>query len=142
MIQGGRFRGLPVRQPEDIRLEHIAVPDAEVPVVLDPIQLQRFVIWLDAQVEWAVLDLEAMAGDAVEDPTPRAAPEFYSLLAAHPGLGHRMRQQGDDGLLVIVALVSWIAWHVLQARGESKVWDEELRMFGDKQPPGEERLDD
>lgn len=49
---------------------------------------------------------------------------------------------GTEGLLVIVALVSWIAWHVLQARGESKAWDEELQEFGDKQPPGEERLDD
>jgi hypothetical protein len=49
---------------------------------------------------------------------------------------------GTEGLLVIVALVSWIAWHVLQARGESKAWDEELRMFGDKQSPSEERLDD
>ena len=49
---------------------------------------------------------------------------------------------GMEGLLVIVALVFWIAWHVVQAKRESKEWDDDLREFSGKQLPGEEYLSD
>ena len=49
---------------------------------------------------------------------------------------------GTEGLLVIAALVAWIAWHVVQATRESKVWDEDLRKFGDKPLPNEEQSDE
>ena len=48
---------------------------------------------------------------------------------------------GTEGLLVIGALVCWIAWHVVQAARESKAWDEDLRKFGGKQLPGEKHRD-
>ncbi len=48
---------------------------------------------------------------------------------------------GSEALLVIVALVSWIAWHVVQAIRERKAWDEDLRKFAGKQLPSEEDRD-
>ena len=49
---------------------------------------------------------------------------------------------GTEILLVIVALVAWIAWHIVQANSESKAWDEDLRKFGGEQLPDEEHRDD
>ena len=38
---------------------------------------------------------------------------------------------GTEGILVIIGLVSWIAWHILQNRMEKKSYEEEIKRFGE-----------
>jgi hypothetical protein len=38
---------------------------------------------------------------------------------------------GTEGILVIIGLVSWIAWHILQNKMENKQYEEEIKRFGD-----------
>lgn len=49
---------------------------------------------------------------------------------------------GTEGLLVIIGLVFWIGWHVVQTSRENREWEEDLRKFGGKQLPGEEYMSD
>ena len=38
---------------------------------------------------------------------------------------------GSEGILFIIGLVSWIAWHIVQAKRENRTYEEELKRFGD-----------
>lgn len=40
---------------------------------------------------------------------------------------------GTEVFLVLVGLGTWIVWHIVQVRAENKVYDEEERMFSDKE---------
>ena len=40
---------------------------------------------------------------------------------------------GTETLLVIIGLVSWIVWHVIQAKREDSVYEEEEKRFGDSE---------
>jgi hypothetical protein len=48
---------------------------------------------------------------------------------------------GTEFVLFIVGVVSWLVWHVVQTRRETKEWEEDLKKFGGKQLPGEEYFD-
>lgn len=48
---------------------------------------------------------------------------------------------GSEVLWFILGLVFWIGWHVIQARRESREWQEDLEKFDGKQLPGEEYYD-
>ena len=37
---------------------------------------------------------------------------------------------GTEGILVIIGLASWIAWHILQNRMANKSYEEEIKRFG------------
>ena len=39
--------------------------------------------------------------------------------------------QGAEGLFVIVGVVLWIGWHVLQMRAENKDYEDQIGKFGD-----------
>ena len=39
--------------------------------------------------------------------------------------------QGSEGLLVVIGLVTWIAWHIWQIRSEKNSHEEQIRKFGD-----------
>ena len=39
--------------------------------------------------------------------------------------------QGLEGLFVIVGVVLWIGWHVLQMRAENKDYEDQVSKFGD-----------
>jgi hypothetical protein len=36
---------------------------------------------------------------------------------------------GSEGLMVIIAVIFWIVWHILQIRAENRQLDEEARML-------------
>ena len=38
---------------------------------------------------------------------------------------------GTEGILVIIDLVSWIVWHILQNKMENKAYEDEIKRFGD-----------
>lgn len=38
---------------------------------------------------------------------------------------------GTEGLLVFIGVVSWILWHVIQARIENKTYEQQVRKYGD-----------
>ena len=38
---------------------------------------------------------------------------------------------GTEGLLVIVGVVAWIVWHVIQAKRENREYEEQIRKYGD-----------
>lgn len=40
---------------------------------------------------------------------------------------------GTEGILFIIGLVLWIAWHVIQTKRENQTYEEEIRKFGDKE---------
>ena len=40
---------------------------------------------------------------------------------------------GAEGLLAIIGIGSWIAWHVIQIRSENKLLEEEAKSFADKE---------
>ena len=44
--------------------------------------------------------------------------------------------QGSEGLLVVIGLASWIAWHVWCARWEKRPHDEQVAKFGDQENLG------
>ena len=45
--------------------------------------------------------------------------------AVYPG-------QGTEVILVIVGVIFWIGWHVIQARGEARQHKEEIALYKDK----------
>ena len=38
---------------------------------------------------------------------------------------------GTEGLLVIVGVVAWIVWHVIQAKRENREYEEQIGKYGD-----------
>ena len=40
---------------------------------------------------------------------------------------------GSEGVLWVIGLVLWIIWHIIQAKRENRVYDEEVRRYGDKE---------
>ena len=40
---------------------------------------------------------------------------------------------GTETVLAIVAIATWIIWHVIQLKSESKTYEEDVRLFGDKE---------
>ena len=37
---------------------------------------------------------------------------------------------GAEGLLVVIGVVLWIAWHVIQAKRENRDYEEQIRKYG------------
>ena len=37
---------------------------------------------------------------------------------------------GTEGLLVIIGVVAWIVWHVIQAKRENREYEEQIRKYG------------
>ena len=37
---------------------------------------------------------------------------------------------GTEGLLVIIGVVAWIVWHVIQAKRENRDYEEQIRKYG------------
>ena len=37
---------------------------------------------------------------------------------------------GTEGVLVIIGVVAWIAWHVIQAKRENREYEEQIRKYG------------
>ena len=37
---------------------------------------------------------------------------------------------GTEGLLVIIGLILWIVWHVIQATRENRDYEEQIRKYG------------
>ncbi len=37
---------------------------------------------------------------------------------------------GTEGLLVIIGLVTWIIWHIVQTKMENKTYEDEIKKFG------------
>ena len=40
---------------------------------------------------------------------------------------------GTEGLLVIIGVVAWIAWHVIQARRENREYEDQVRKYGGRE---------
>ncbi len=40
---------------------------------------------------------------------------------------------GTELLLVVIGVVSWIIWHVIQFRAENELYDEEERSYSDQE---------
>ena len=38
---------------------------------------------------------------------------------------------GTEGLLVIIGLATWIGWHIIQNKLESKSYEEQIKRLGD-----------
>jgi len=38
---------------------------------------------------------------------------------------------GTEGILVIIGVVLWIVWHILQNKMENKAYEEQIKRFGD-----------
>lgn len=39
--------------------------------------------------------------------------------------------QGTEGILVIIGVVTWLAWHVVQMRQEHADYEEDIAEYGD-----------
>lgn len=37
---------------------------------------------------------------------------------------------GTEGILVFIGVVTWILWHIIQARIENKTYEEEIKQLG------------
>ena len=37
---------------------------------------------------------------------------------------------GTEGVLVIIGVAAWIAWHVIQAKRENREYEEQIRKYG------------
>ena len=37
---------------------------------------------------------------------------------------------GAEGLLVVIGVVLWIAWHVIQAKRENRDYEDQIRKYG------------
>ena len=37
---------------------------------------------------------------------------------------------GTEGVLVIIGVVAWIVWHVVQAKRENREYEEQVRKYG------------
>ena len=40
---------------------------------------------------------------------------------------------GTEGLLVIIGVVAWIVWHVVQARRENREYEDQVRKYGGRE---------
>ena len=40
---------------------------------------------------------------------------------------------GTEGLLVIIGVVAWIVWHVIQAKRENRDYEEQVRKYGGRE---------
>ena len=40
---------------------------------------------------------------------------------------------GTEGLLVIIGVVAWIAWHVIQAKRENREYEDQVRKYGGRE---------
>ena len=40
---------------------------------------------------------------------------------------------GAEGLLVVIGVVLWIVWHVVQAKRENREYEEQIRRYGGRQ---------
>ena len=40
---------------------------------------------------------------------------------------------GAEGLLVIIGVVAWIVWHVIQAKRENRDYEEQVRKYGGRE---------
>ena len=40
---------------------------------------------------------------------------------------------GTEGLLVIIGVVAWIVWHVIQARRENREYEDQVRKYGGRE---------
>ena len=40
---------------------------------------------------------------------------------------------GTEGVLVIIGVAFWIAWHVIQAQRENREYEEQIRKYGGKE---------
>ena len=40
---------------------------------------------------------------------------------------------GTEGLLVIIGVVAWIVWHVVQAKRENREYEEQVRKYGGRE---------
>jgi hypothetical protein len=38
---------------------------------------------------------------------------------------------GSEGLLWVIGLALWIAWHVVQTKRETRAYEEEIKKYGD-----------
>ena len=38
---------------------------------------------------------------------------------------------GSEGLMVLIAVVLWLAWHVWQVKHENEIYDQEIQRYGD-----------
>ena len=38
---------------------------------------------------------------------------------------------GSEGLMVLIAVVLWLAWHVWQIKHENATYDQEIQRYGD-----------
>tara|TARA_B100001179_G_scaffold230561_1_gene218405 strand:+ start:1164 stop:1385 length:222 start_codon:yes stop_codon:yes gene_type:complete len=38
---------------------------------------------------------------------------------------------GSEGLMVLIAVVLWLAWHVWQIKHENATYDQEIQKYGD-----------
>jgi len=70
-----------------------------------------------------------------------ATGQIESLAGTIADIGPMYPFVGTEMIWVIVGVVFWLAWHVIQAKKESREWEEDLRKFGGKQLPGEEYFD-
>ena len=40
---------------------------------------------------------------------------------------------GSEGLMVLIAVVLWLAWHVWQIKHENATYDQEIQRYGDEE---------
>lgn len=57
--------------------------------------------------------------------------ETWAVDLADVGVVYPM--QGTETILVIVAVVAWLVWHVIQMRGEQRQHREEVRQHGSRE---------
>ena len=38
---------------------------------------------------------------------------------------------GTEGLMAVIGIVLWLAWHVWQVKHENKTYDQEIQRYGD-----------
>ena len=39
--------------------------------------------------------------------------------------------QGSEGLMVVIGVVAWIAWHIWQSRWEKEKYEQQIQKYGD-----------
>ena len=39
--------------------------------------------------------------------------------------------QGAEGLMVVIGVVAWIAWHIWQSRWEKEKYEQQIQKYGD-----------
>ncbi len=51
------------------------------------------------------------------------AVDLADVTAIYPGVG-------SEAIMVVVAIVLWLAWHVWQVKNENAIYEEEKRKYG------------